>query len=42
MKYNWQQKDWPNFQYETDAIEDLLFYFAKRAGRFSGVLDGFS
>ncbi len=30
MKYNWQQKDWPNFQYKTEAIEDLLFDFAQR------------
>ena len=42
MKYNWQQKDWPNFQYETDSIEDLLYDFAQRTGRISGVLDGFS
>lgn len=42
MQYNWQQKDWPNFQYQTDDIEDLLFDFAQRTGRISGVLDGFS
>ncbi len=42
MRYNWQQKDWPDFQYKTDVIEDLLFDFAKRTGRISGVLDGFS
>lgn len=42
MKYNWQQKDWPHFQYETEAVEDLLYDFAKRTGRISGVLDGFS
>ena len=42
MKYNWQQKDWPNFQYKTDEIEELLFDFAQRTGRLSGVLDGFS
>ncbi|PHQ61057.1 MAG: cell filamentation protein Fic [Maribacter sp.] len=42
MQYNWQQKDWPNFQYKTNAIEDLLFDFAQRTGRISGVLDGFS
>lgn len=42
MKYNWQQKDWPNFQYKTDIIEDLLYDFAQRTGRISGVLDGFS
>ncbi len=42
MKYNWQQKDWPNFQYKTDVIEDMLYDFAKRTGRISGILDGFS
>lgn len=42
MKYNWQQKDWPNFQYKTEEIEDLLFDFAQRTGRISGVLDGLS
>ena len=42
MKYNWQQKDWPNFQYQTMDIEDMLFDFAQRTGRISGVLDGFS
>ncbi|QCX01344.1 Fic family protein [Aggregatimonas sangjinii] len=42
MKYNWQQKDWPNFQYKTDVIEDLLYDFAQRTGRISGVLEGFS
>lgn len=42
MRYNWQQKDWPNFQYKTDAIEDKLYDFAQRTGRISGVLEGLS
>ena len=42
MRYNWQQKDWPNFQYQTSYIEDLLFDFAQRTGRISGVLEGLS
>lgn len=42
MRYNWQQKDWPNFQYQTNEIEDLLFDFAQRTGRIRGVLEGFS
>lgn len=42
MKYNWQQKDWPNFQYQTVDIEDFLFDFAQRTGRISGVLEGLS
>ncbi|VAW11857.1 Fic domain protein, PA0574 type [hydrothermal vent metagenome] len=42
MRYNWQQKDWPNFQYQTDEIEDNLFDFAQRMGRISGALEGLS
>lgn len=40
MKYNWQQKDWRKFQYETTSIEGLLFEFAERTGRISGILEG--
>lgn len=40
MKYNWQQKDKPNFQYKTEAIEVLRFDFTIiRTGRIRGVLD---
>lgn len=42
MKYNWQQKDWSNFQYSTEAVEDLLYDFSQLTGRISGVLQGFS
>jgi len=42
MRYNWQQKDWPNFQYKTADVEDSLFDFAERTGRISGVLQGLS
>ena len=42
MRYNWQQKDWPNFQYQTKDIEHNLFDFAQRTGRISGVLEGLS
>ncbi|WP_190810904.1 Fic family protein [Flagellimonas sp. S3867] len=42
MRYNWQQKDWPKFQYQTADIEDFLFDFAQRTGRISGVLEGLS
>ncbi len=40
MKYNWQQKDWPNFRYNIIGIEDMLFQFAERTGRISGFLEG--
>ena len=39
MTYNWQQSDWPNFQYNLQEIEDLLFIFEKRVGRISGLHD---
>ena len=42
MRYNWQQKDWPNFQYQTTDIDDQLFDFAQRTGGISGVLEGLS
>ncbi|MEM8937946.1 MAG: Fic family protein [Bacteroidota bacterium] len=42
MRYNWQQKDWLNFQYQTINIEDKLYDFAQRTGRISGVLAGLS
>ena len=40
MHYNWQQKDWPNFRYDTKIVEPLLFRYAEKAGRVSGLLDG--
>ncbi|RLD57015.1 MAG: DUF4172 domain-containing protein [Bacteroidetes bacterium] len=40
MSYNWQQKNWPHFQYRTEDIEDLLFDFAERTGKISGLLEG--
>lgn len=42
MRYNWQQKDWPNFHYQTTDIDSRLFDFAQRTGRISGVLEGLS
>jgi len=42
MSYNWQQSDWPKFRYKITAIENLLFDFAEKAGRISGVLKGLS
>jgi Fic family protein len=36
--YNWQQKDWPNFQYSLQAIDNELFLFAEKTGKVSGIL----
>jgi len=38
MKYNWQQKDWPDFRYDILEIQDVLFAFAEKTGHVSGVL----
>jgi Fic family protein len=40
MSYNWQLKNWPNFQYQTKDIEDLLLDYAERTGKISGLLEG--
>ena len=42
MRHNWQKKDWPKLQYQTNEIEDKLFDFAQCTGRISGVLEGLS
>lgn len=39
-QYNWQQKDWPKFRYSLNELEDILFSFAEKAGRISGLLQG--
>ncbi|GEP98063.1 cell division protein Fic [Chitinophaga cymbidii] len=38
MKYNWQQKDWPDFSYDLQTVEDTLFAFAEATGHITGVL----
>ncbi len=38
MKYNWQQKDWPQFEYRLNQIENALFEFAEQIGHVSGML----
>ncbi len=38
MFYNWQQKDWPNFQYDVSLIEKELFLFAEKTGHVTGIL----
>lgn len=40
MIYNGQQSDWTKFTYDLKGIEDVLFSFAARAGRVSGILEG--
>lgn len=38
MAYNWQQKDWPDFKYNPQAVEELLFAFAEETGHVTGLL----
>jgi Fic family protein len=37
--YNWQQKDWPQFKYSLENLEDELLRFAEKVGRVSGIMD---
>lgn len=39
MKYNWQQPDWPQFQYDLSVIEDDLLLFLEKSGRIGGLFD---
>jgi Fic family protein len=38
MMYNWQQKDWTEFRYDLQEIEDELFAFAEETGHVNGIL----
>ncbi|UVT15290.1 MAG: Fic family protein [Nitrospira sp.] len=40
MTYNWQQPDWPDFQYDLSGMEEALFQLAEKTGRASGLLKG--
>lgn len=37
MRYNWQQKDWPDFHYEMETLEPLLAQIAHQTGKLGGV-----
>lgn len=38
IRYNWEQKAWPDFTYNLGAIEAELFSFAEQVGHVSGIL----
>ena len=38
MAYNWQQKNWPNFVYSLNEIEEKLQVFLEKTGFISGIL----
>jgi Fic family protein len=37
-RYNWEQKNWPNFSYSIDNLIDAFFLFAAETGKVTGVL----
>lgn len=37
--YNWQQKDWPQFRFSLENVEDTLLLFSEKVGRVSGILE---
>ncbi len=39
MNYNWQQRDWPEFTFDLQEIDDTLFVFANETGHTSGMLN---
>ena len=38
MTYNWQYKEWPNFQYDLSEVEEKLYLFSEKTGLVSGML----
>jgi len=40
MRYNWQQKDWPQFKYDLSAISPKLSLFSEKVGKIRGLLEG--
>lgn len=36
--YNWQQKDWPEFEYSTQIVDSEALIFAEKLGKVKGVL----
>jgi len=38
-RYIWERKDWPNFAYSIDNVEDDLLLFANKSGKVSGILN---
>lgn len=39
MKFNWQQKDWPEFKYNLGEVEGSLSKFIEETGYLSGMLN---
>ncbi|WBL22734.1 Fic family protein [Zunongwangia sp. HRR-M8] len=37
--YNWQLKNWPSFDYNFKAIDDIIIEFASETGEVKGIID---
>src|ERR1035437_7206442 len=37
-RFNWQQKEWPDFKFEIINIENFLYLFYERVGHVTGML----
>ena len=40
--YNWQQKDWPHFTYQSESVENELYAFTERSGIVTGMFKAIS
>lgn len=40
MEYIWKHPDWPEFTYQTDALQDVLYQYAAEANALAGRLAG--
>ena len=42
MKYNWQFPQWPEFRFQTDALQSRLILFSHKTGRTDGLWSALS
>ena len=40
--YNWQKDDWPNFNYDSNSLESILYEYERRMGQAAGMAESFS
>jgi Fic family protein len=40
MSYNWQHKNWPDFQYDPSVVENIAMDFAMESSEVKGIVDG--
>lgn len=40
--YNWQKEDWPNFSYDLNDVESMLYEYERRLGQSTGVAESLS